>query len=143
MRYPPVKGLFGSCVYAVGIGTIDLHLDAGSTLSLHDVLFVPASTIRLISIPSLYRGGKYTTHFDSDGCWVSDKSNEIVARLAFSPTWQLYSHITTNPCLSHSAPLTSPLPTALCFACVPKVEHGADGTYMVHKIAIEGMHTQV
>ena len=37
----PVKGLFGSCIHAVGIGPIDLHLDAGRTLSLHDILFSP------------------------------------------------------------------------------------------------------
>jgi hypothetical protein len=124
----PVKGLGDSCVYAVGIGTIDLHPGPGDILSLHDVLFVPGSTTRFISVPALNLSGKYSTHFDSDGCWVLDLdgNSKIVACGTVSPTRQLYPLMATDPSadpwVTRSVPVT----------CTDDIE-------MVRKNAIQGM----
>ena len=119
----PVKGLGDSCVYAIGIGIIYLHPEAGDT-SLHDILFVPGSTTRFISVPSLNRGDKYSTHFDSDGCWVLDldEADKIVACGTDPPTRQLYPLMTTDPCVTRSVPVTSPSPTSLHATCVAEIE---------------------
>ncbi|KAH9992357.1 hypothetical protein BJV77DRAFT_1067840 [Russula vinacea] len=60
----PVKGLGGATVYAVGIGEINLRIVKGCSITLHDVLFIPASTIHLISVLTLNRSANLTTHFD-------------------------------------------------------------------------------
>jgi hypothetical protein len=64
----PVKGLCGSAVYATGIGDIELHIAGSHTLKLIDTLYIPESTVCLISVLTLNKSGNYTTHFDSDGC---------------------------------------------------------------------------
>ena len=85
---PQVKGLDDSCIDAIRIGTVDPHLDDRYTISFHDVYFVPGSTTRFISVLSLGRGGKCSTHFCSDCCCVLDSSS-IVAFGAVSPNCQL------------------------------------------------------
>jgi hypothetical protein len=48
-----VKGIGGSHITAVGIGSIRLKLAKGSILVLHDVLFIPDASARLISVSRL------------------------------------------------------------------------------------------
>ena len=70
----PVKGLGGATVYAIGIGEINLRIVKGCSITLHDVLFIPASTICLISVLTLNWSANLTTHFDSNSCWVTNNS---------------------------------------------------------------------
>ena len=93
----PVKGLGGSAVYATGMGDIDLRIASGHTLKLTNVLYIPESNVRLISILALNKGGNYTTHFDSDGCWVTNKSNTVLVRGALSTSKRLYILTTKLP----------------------------------------------
>src|ERR1700677_1089862 len=76
----PVKGLCGTAVYAVGMGDIELRIANGHTLKLTDALYIPESSVRLISILALNKSGNYTTHFDSTGCWVTNHSNTTLVR---------------------------------------------------------------
>ena len=87
----PVKGLNGSAVYAVGVGEIELRIAAGHVLKLTNVLYIPESSVRLISILALNKSGNYTTHFDSNGCWVTNKSNTTVTLRLLLTTIRLRS----------------------------------------------------
>src|SRR5258708_36888465 len=87
---PAVKGLRGDVIYAVGFGDIDLRSPGGHTLKLTNALYIPDSSVRLISILALNRCGDYTTHFDSSGCWVTNKSNTVLVRGTLSTSKRLY-----------------------------------------------------
>ena len=115
----PVKGLAGSAVYAVGIGDIELHIASGHKLKLNNVLYIPDSSVRLISILALNKSGDYTTHFDSTSCWVTNKSNTVLVRGSISSTKRLYVLSTKIPSVQHKKPPDAP--TAL-YARVPDLE---------------------
>ena len=86
----PVTGLGGSAVYATGCGSVDVSLPAGQKLTLHDVLYIPSSDVRLVSVHSLNSAGNYTSHFNSHSCWVTDRSGTTVARGTILPGRNLY-----------------------------------------------------
>jgi hypothetical protein len=86
----PIKGLGDTCVYAIGIGTIGLCMAAGHTLTLQNILFVPASTICLLSVLTLNHSGWFTTHFNSNLCWVTNQSGATVACGCVSHERELY-----------------------------------------------------
>ena len=119
IKQHPVKGLGGSAVYAIGIGDIDLRIASGHTLKLTDVLYIPESSVRLISILTLNQSGNYTTHFNSDGCWVTNKSNTTLIRGSLSPSKRLYVLSTKTPFVQHKRVPNSP--TAL-YTKVPDIE---------------------
>jgi hypothetical protein len=67
----PVKGIGNSCVYAVGMGTIEVTIAGGHKVTLNNALFIPSSSVHLLSVLAFNRSGNYTTHFDSQSCWVT------------------------------------------------------------------------
>jgi hypothetical protein len=115
----PVKGLGGTTVYAIGIDDIELHIVKGCSITLHDVLFIPASTICLISILTLNWSNQLTMHFDSDGCWVLNHSGATIARRTVSDTHNLYFLSTASLRVTHSKSSTG---TAYYSTHVPDVE---------------------
>jgi len=114
----PVKGLGGSAVYAIGVGDIELCIASGHRLKLSNVLYIPESNVRLISILALNKSGDYTTHFDSMTCWVTNKSNTVLMHGSLSPTKRLYILTTKTPFIQH---VKTPEPTIL-YARVPDIE---------------------
>ena len=117
----PVKGLGGSAVYATGMGDINLRIASGHTLKLTNVLYIPESKVRLISILALNKSGNYTTHFDSNGCWVTNKSNTTLVRGSLSTSKRLYVLTTKIPLLQHLAPPATATDSAM-YARVPDIE---------------------
>jgi transposase InsO family protein len=103
----PVKGLGGACVYTIGIGNIELRIAAGHTLTLQDVLYVPASSIRLLSVLTLNRSGRFVSHFDSDSCWVTNKAGATVARGYVSNAKNLYILSCPSLRVTHTRPQDS------------------------------------
>lgn len=103
----PVKDLSGNQVYAVGLGTIDVHIDisTGHKLTLQHALFVPFAKARLISVQSLCRDGMYTIHFGPESCRITDSGGNTVARGTVSRN--LYVLSVNVPFVTHleSAPL--------------------------------------
>ena len=93
----PITGLGGARVYAIGIGTVELTVDSGHRLLLNDVLFVPASTVRLISVVSLNREQRYFTIFGPDDCWLTDTNGAVVAHGTVSATRNLYTLSSDSP----------------------------------------------
>jgi hypothetical protein len=89
---PPltVKGSGGSSIQAVGMGTIEVYVASGLQLSLTNVLFVPNSTIRLLSMASINHSGNYITHFDSTSCWVTNRSGATIIWGTLSSKRHLY-----------------------------------------------------
>ena len=115
----PVKGLAGSAVYAIGVGDIKLHIASGHKLKLTNVLYIPESSVRLISILALNRSGNYTTHFDSINCWVTNKSSTVLIRGSISPTKRLYTLSTKTPSVHCKK---GPYPPSALYVQVPNVE---------------------
>jgi hypothetical protein len=123
----PVKGLCGSAIYAVGMGYIKLCIAGGHVLKLTDVLYIPESSVCLISILALNQSRNYTTHFDSSGCWVMNNSNTTLVHSALSDSKRLYVLTTKMPSVQHT---TSAVDSAL-FTRMPDVTirpfvHGGD-----------------
>jgi hypothetical protein len=118
----PVKGLCGSAIYTMGIGNIELRIAGGHTLKLVDALYIPDSSVRLISILALNKSGNYTTYFDSDGCWVTNKSNTTLVRGALSNLKRLYVLSAKTPYVQHQKQPKPPASTTALYTRVPDIK---------------------
>jgi hypothetical protein len=143
---PPinVKGFGSSTTKAVGMGSIEICVASGTKISLSNVLFIPSSTICLMSVSALNRSGNYTSHFDSDTCWVMNCSSATILCGAISGTWNFYMVNLQSACIAHSPTV----PTALYTNCKPDIKtwHHCLGHInirsivdMAHGGAVEGM----
>jgi len=74
----PISGVGGSRIYAVGKGTVKIQIPDGVQLTLENVLFVPKSKVRLISILTLNRSGQYLSYFSSNSFWLTHENDTIV-----------------------------------------------------------------
>lgn len=119
----PIKGVGGAVVHAIGIGTVELRIAAGHTLTLHNVLFVPASTVRLISVLALNESGPYRTIFDPIECCVLNKSNTIIACGVVSKSRRLYLLSAPAIRVTHARPNIQPFTPPHVF---PTLNHGTD-----------------
>jgi hypothetical protein len=114
----PITGLGGARVYAIGIGTVELVVDHDKRLTLTNVLFVPTSTVRLISVIALSREQKYFTIFGPNDCWLTDVDGTIMAHGVVSSTRNLYTLTTAShrPSL-HSSFIASRTPDIETWHC--------------------------
>jgi len=115
----PVKGLGGTCIYAIGQRSIDFHVASGHTITLNHVLYIPGSTVWLMSVLLLNHSGSYTSCFDASSCWVLDKSNTLITRGYLCLNTQLYKIPHFTPCVAHS-PRNSPVVHYVM--CIPTVK---------------------
>jgi hypothetical protein len=103
-QIPPraIKGLGDSCVFANEMGTVDIPLTSGQKLTLSNVLYVPNSRVRLLSVLTLNRHDSVSTHFDANSCWITDVSGSIIATGKLLKSCNLYvlSTAITNTCIS-------------------------------------------
>ena len=97
----PVKGLSSANVYAVGIGDIELRIAGGHTLRLTDALYIPETSVRLISIHCLNKSSNYRMLFDINECYVLNRSNTILARGSISASRRLYVLSGKPPLVQH------------------------------------------
>jgi len=74
----PISGVGGTYIYVVGVGTIEIHIAGGHKLTLDNVLYAPASTVRLISVLTLNRSGRYTSHFDDNSFWLTNSGGATI-----------------------------------------------------------------
>ena len=119
ISHHPVKGLSGTAIYAMGIGEIDLHIAAGHVLRLTNVLYIPKSSVCLVSVRALNKAGDYITHFDPDICWVTNRSNTTVVRGVLSDVKKLYTLTVQSPSVHHAK---APKVTTALYARVPNLE---------------------
>ena len=73
-----VCGMNGSSISAVRRGKIRLHCRKGRVLTLVDALYVPAATLRLISVGQLCEN-RLIAVFDATGCSFQTNAGKIVA----------------------------------------------------------------
>jgi hypothetical protein len=103
---PPrtIKGIGGSSISATGIGKIRLLISKGIELVLDPALFVPEASVRLISVFVLGSGPqKLISHFDGDGCWLTNRSGTTVASGKISPMGKrLYTLDMGSPLVEHT-----------------------------------------
>jgi hypothetical protein len=120
----PIKGLGGACIYAVGLGTIELSVGAGQRLVLNNALFAPTSSVRLISVLSVNRDSKCISCFDEDTCWIMDKhSGNTIAQGTVSPTRNLYMVTSFAPqIIPQSLPPSVTNPSTLYASRIPDLE---------------------
>jgi hypothetical protein len=76
----PVSGVGGSCIYAIGIGTVEISISAGHNFKLENVLYVPSATVQLISVLTLNRSGRLTLHFNDNSFWLTNPSGTTILR---------------------------------------------------------------
>ena len=116
-----------TAVYAYGIGTIYLH----SQVCLKQVLFVPDSEVRLLSVSAVTHLGYHIT-FDRFGCKIRKENNKI---LSASPDGNLFrvdiyhaniskatpNESTNTECLTHSRAVEKgQLDNVILTNCSPK-----------------------
>ena len=90
IRPHPITGLGNHSVAATGIGTIKLRTSLG-LLVLNNALYVPTSSVRLISV-FLLGEARFNAHFypHEGHCFISDANNTIVARGTALPNRKLF-----------------------------------------------------
>ena len=98
----PITGFRGSCIYATGISTIKIRAKSGKQITLNHVLFIPNSTVRLISVFSLNNDRQRACYFDSKSCFIIDSSGYIVISGQAWVSRRLY----TLDCTSQKSVLT-------------------------------------
>ncbi|KAF7372211.1 Integrase catalytic domain-containing protein [Mycena venus] len=81
----PIRGFQGTSVHATGIGTI-----VTDKFVLHNVLYVPNASIRLLSVLRLCQSQLFTFHFDSTRAWISSPTQGVVCTGSIHPTRNLY-----------------------------------------------------
>ena len=69
-----VRGIGGTSIEALGIGTIRLHIQNKAKIILENALYIPMSTVRLISISALVTGMRVLITFSSTGVTILDNN---------------------------------------------------------------------
>ncbi|HEV7736901.1 MAG TPA: hypothetical protein VGO47_05955, partial [Chlamydiales bacterium] len=91
---PPklVGGLSATSVTAIGIGDVKLRIGRGAFILLKNVLYIPDSRVRLISVRCLTRDSNVTAHFTDSECWLTHNSTgTVLVRGLLTPNKNLYS----------------------------------------------------
>jgi len=73
-----IKGVNGSSITAIGVGSIKLNVGRGNNITLDNVLFIPSSTIRLLSIACLIDSLRCSVLFDDSGISLWSPSGSLV-----------------------------------------------------------------
>jgi hypothetical protein len=85
-----VTGVGGSSITALGIGSIKLVVAKGSSILLENVLFIPTSTVRLISIACITDSLQCSVTFDSSSVTLKNRAGALFATGTRLPTRKLY-----------------------------------------------------
>ena len=87
-----VKGVGGSSIAAIGIGNIKLHVTQSAYIVLKNALYIPNTTVHLISVNTLAHDNQAIAHFNENSCWIMNKSTHAtIAHGMLLPTKNLYS----------------------------------------------------
>jgi hypothetical protein len=74
-----VRGIGGSLISAVGIGSIRLKVAEGSIITLDNVLFIPSASARLISVSCLLDANSWHAVLTRDSTYIHNASGVTVA----------------------------------------------------------------
>jgi len=113
-----IKGVGGSSIMVTGIGDIKLYIAQGTYITLVNVLFIPNSTVRLISISAITRDSTCDIHFSSNSCWIDNTTTRaIMARGMLVQSKGLYSLNLHAPYAKHALAASSPGPSIESWHC--------------------------
>lgn len=88
----PVKGISRSSIIAISMGNIRLHIARGSYIILKDILYIPNSTIQIISVSALSIVSGMAMTFDEISIKITNKSTgTFIASGPLIPSKHLYS----------------------------------------------------
>lgn len=99
----PIRGVGGSSILAVGMGTVILVIGRGLKLQLDNVLYIPNATVRLISVSAMNAQHHFTTSFGEDRCWITNRSGATICSGTLSQSRRLYTLSLTRISTHHSA----------------------------------------
>jgi GAG-pre-integrase domain len=100
----PYLWCWGACVYAAGLGTVELCVATGHKIVMENILYVPASTVCLISVLTLNCSGRYTSHFNSFFCWVTNPGSATILCGIVYENCCLYGLSLSSACTTHVKP---------------------------------------
>ncbi|RDB23168.1 hypothetical protein Hypma_009671 [Hypsizygus marmoreus] len=102
---PPrvIKGVGSATINALGIGSVRLRISRGSYLTLENVLYIPNSTVRLLSVQCLAKDSNVIAHFSAETCWLTNRStNALVANGSLVSGKKLYTLALYSPLAAHA-----------------------------------------
>jgi len=103
-----VGGVGTTSVTAIGMGDIRLRISTDVTLILHNALYIPAATVRLISVSAITRDSKINILFDDRKCYFIDRiSQKTIARGTLTSK-RLYSLNLPGASTDHVFTVTQP-----------------------------------
>ena len=85
-----VKGVNGSSINAIGIGSIKLNVSRGNRITLDNVLYIPSSTARLLSITCLVDSLPCSVLFDASGISLKSLSSSLITSGSHLPSRNLF-----------------------------------------------------
>jgi hypothetical protein len=85
-----VRGIGGSLISAVGIGSIHLKISNDSILTLHNVLFIPSASARLISVSRLLDENNWHAVLTRDMAYLRNSSGITVATGSLHNSKRIY-----------------------------------------------------
>ena len=85
-----VTGVGGSSIRAVGIGSIKLDIGRGHTITLDNALYIPTSTVRLLSVARLIDSLPCNATFHATGVNLIAPSGTIIASGSHLPNCNLF-----------------------------------------------------
>lgn len=106
----PIKGIGGSVILAIGIGSIKLKIAKENHITFKNVLYVPTATIRLISIKSLCTTANFITHFNTNSCWLTKSLGDRITSGTLGDIRNLYS-LNGHAPIEHALISTHSIPT--------------------------------
>ena len=110
-----VKGIDGSSITTIGMGSIKLCVAHSTYIILQNALYIPNATVCLISISTLAHDNQAVDHFNKNLCWITNKSTSaIIAHGTLLPNKNLYSWHFTPSTLSMPSPLNMHLTSKPC-----------------------------
>ncbi|KAJ7590202.1 hypothetical protein C8J56DRAFT_937092 [Mycena floridula] len=95
-----VSGIGGSSIAAVGVGSIEISISSGTKLLLEPVLFIPNSTVKLLSVSLLTEAGFEVAFNHPDSSIRHLKSQALVATGTKIPGRNVYK-LNTVPLFAH------------------------------------------
>lgn len=122
----PIEGFNGSSTNAVGVGNIELCIGSEHKILLHNILFMPSCSARLISVPALTQDTYNFVLFGPEDCYVTDCYGKVLVQGIMSSSKSLYvlncpsTHVTRPKLNSHTSG-PSQHPTVLYSKSIPKM----------------------
>ena len=135
-----IKGVGGSSIMVTRIGNIKLYIAQGTYITLINVLFVPNSTIHLISISTITHDSTCDIHFSSDSCWINNMTTRAIMACGMLVQLKgLYSLNLHAPYAEHALATSSPGPSIESWHCCLSHVNYQTIRDMAHNRLVEGM----